>query len=222
MNACVYTFWQTDTFWQSVSRETTEQKTEERCHLTRINTHARTHTRLHINTHHYCSTHSIKSRQWDMWVHTLAGASMSNNIDLTTHFIVEYTQRRPLSDVNVYVNRGWCKLHTPVCINTLTPSEGGCLVLSYWEKQRTFAPVSSKTCGINSPLEACDLEDEESVEEKRGGREKRESGAQMLRRLMAPLENTVTLYEFNSQMILLYCQHNLCTATVNGLAKKGP
>lgn len=90
---------------------------------------------------------------------------------------------------------------------------------------RTFAPVSSNTCGINSPLEACDLEDEGSVEEKsggRGGREKRESGAQMLRRLMAPLENMVTLYEFNSPMILLYCQNNLYTATVNGLAKKGP
>lgn len=32
-----------------------------------------------------------------------------------------------------------------------------------------FVPVSGRACGIDSPLETCDLEDEESVEEKRGG-----------------------------------------------------
>lgn len=152
-----------DWYLLAISLQGNRQKTEEWCHLTRINTQTRTHTRLHINTHHYCSTRSIKSRQWDMWVHTHAcmrtrahvrahtPASMSSNRDLTTHFIVEYTQRGPLSDVNVYVNRGWCKLRTPVCINTLTHSEGGCLALSYWEKHAHLHLLAAKPVGSTVP-----------------------------------------------------------------------
>lgn len=65
-----------------------------------------------------------------------------------------------------------------------------------------FVPVSSKTCGIYCPLEACNLEDEGSVEEKRGGGG---GGTEMLRWLIAPLEKMVAVGEFNSLMILVFC-----------------
>lgn len=56
-----------------------------------------------------------------------------------------------------------------------------------------FVPVSSETCGIYHPSEACDLEDEGSVERRKAEEveEERDGGAKVLRRLMGPLENMV-------------------------------